>query len=501
MSVPAIQMNSTPTLSELLSGYADAPDLPVSGIASDSRQLKSGFLFLACEGKGSHGLDYLQEARDAGVCAVAWDASTANAPVDIGIPMIAVENLTTHLGEIANRYYGHPSSRLETIGVTGTNGKTTVAWLLAQCLHQLDRRCGYLGTLGFGVDKLQGAEGMTTPAAIELHGRLADFSNQGATHAALEVSSHALSQRRIDGVQFEAVLFTNLTRDHLDYHGDMQSYFDSKASLFLAYTAKHKIINLDSEYGYELAAICGPNVVTVSTHFDRVANGRPYVFVRSVVANKSGSDITITSSWGDGKFTLPLPGDFNVANAAIVLAYLLTAGTDIGQACDVLCLVTAPPGRMQQVSTTGSAVYVDYAHTPDAIDSALRALRPHCRGKLWCVFGCGGERDAGKRPLMGRLAERLADQVIVTTDNPRNEDPKIIINEILAGFSNANDATVIEDRATAVAWAVSNSGPSDVVLIAGKGHEDYQDIGGERLAFSDCALATAAAEKKEAMHD
>jgi len=492
-----MQMNPSPTLSELLHGFADAPDLPVSGIASDSRQLESGFLFLACDGISSHGLDYLDEARSAGVCAVAWDASTANEPADIGVPMIAVENLATHLGEIASRYYGNPSSHLKTVGVTGTNGKTTVAWLIAQCLQHLDDRCAYVGTLGFGVDELQGVEGMTTPAAVELQGHLAAFTEQGATHAAIEVSSHALSQRRVDGVQFDAVLFTNLTRDHLDYHGDMQSYFESKARLFLEHAANCKIINLDSEFGTELAARCGQDVVTVSTHFDRVANGRPYVFVRSVVANQNGSDVTVTSSWGDGKFTLPLPGDFNVANAVIVLAYLLTTGIRLEQACDVLQLVDAPPGRMQQVSTAGSAIYIDYAHTPDAIESALRALRPHCRGKLWCVFGCGGDRDTGKRPLMGKLAERLANGVVITTDNPRHEDPQKIIADILAGFSNADDATVIEERAAAIAWTIANAGPTDVVLIAGKGHEDYQEVGSERHAFSDQALAIAAARLKE----
>jgi len=497
MSVPAIQMNSTTSLAELLRGYADAPDLPVSGIASDSRRLKSGYLFLACEGVGSHGLDYLNEARDAGVCAVAWDSSTADAPADIDVPMIAVDDLASHLGEIASRYYGNPSSAMKTVGVTGTNGKTTVAWLIAQCLHQLDERCAYLGTLGFGVDELHGADGMTTPAAVELHGRLADFVAQGATQAALEVSSHALSQGRVDGVQFEAALFTNLTRDHLDYHGDMSSYFESKARLFLAHTSKYKIINFDSEYGSELAARCGQDVVTVSTHFDRVANGRPHVFVRSVVASECGSDITITSSWGDGKFTLPLPGDFNVANAAMVLAYLLVIGIDLQQACDVLQLTEAPPGRMQRVPTGGSAIYVDYAHTPNAIDVALRALRPHCRGKLWCVFGCGGDRDAGKRPLMGKLVERLADNVVVTSDNPRNEDPEQIIDQVLAGLGNPDAATVIEDRAAAIAWAVANAQPTDVVLIAGKGHENYQDVAGERRPFSDYALAVAAAKSRE----
>ena len=501
MSMPAVQMNSSPTLSELLRGFAAAPDLPVSGIASDSRQLESGFLFLACKGVSSHGLDYLQEARDAGVSAVAWDTSTGKPPADIGVPMIAVENLAAHLGEISNRYYGHPSSALKTIGVTGTNGKTTVAWLIAQCLQQLDYRCAYLGTLGFGVGELEGAEGMTTPAAVELHGRLSDFVEQGATHAAFEVSSHALAQGRVDGVHFDTVLFTNLTRDHLDYHGDMQSYFESKARLFLQHGAGCKIINIDSEFGTELAARCGQDVVTVSTHFDRVANGRPYVFVRSVVASENGSDITISSSWGDGKFALPLPGDFNVANAVMVLAYLLTSGTDFEQACDVLELVDAPPGRMQKVSTAGSALYVDYAHTPNAIESALRALRPHCRGKLWCVFGCGGDRDIGKRPLMGRLAERVADKIVITTDNPRTEDPRKIIEEVLAGLGNADDAVVIEDRAAAIAWAVANAEQSDVVLIAGKGHEDYQEIGGERRVFSDVALAMAAAKLKESTDD
>jgi UDP-N-acetylmuramoyl-L-alanyl-D-glutamate--2,6-diaminopimelate ligase len=491
MSVPAIQMNSTATLAELLRGYAVAPETPVAGIASDSRVLKHGFLFLACEGVSSHGLDYLREARAAGVCAVAWDSSTADAPDDIGIPMIAVENLAARLGDIANRFYGNPSSILKTIGVTGTNGKTTVAWLLAECLQQLDRRCGYLGTLGFGVDELHDAEGMTTPAAIELHGRLADFIDQGASHAALEVSSHALTQGRVDGVEFEAALFTNLTRDHLDYHGDMQSYFESKARLFMSYSSTYKIINLDSEFGVALAERCGQDVVTVSTQFNRVADGRSYVFVRSVIANENGSEITFSSSWGDGKFTLPLPGDFNVANAALVLAYLLAAGVDLEQACDVLRIVEAPPGRMQKVAMRGSTVYVDYAHTPDAIESALRALRPHCRGKIWCVFGCGGDRDIGKRPLMGDLVERLADNAVVTTDNPRWEDPKKIIDEILTGFANPDHATVIEDRAAAIAWTIANAGPSDVVLIAGKGHEDYQEVEGKRHPFSDIALAAA----------
>jgi len=497
MNVPAIAMNATPTLADLLSGFADAPDIQVLGIASDSRQLDAGFLFLACAGVGSHGLDYLEQAKQAGVCAVAWDSSTNTAPADIGVPMIAVENLASHLGEIANRFYGYPSKAIKTIGVTGTNGKTTVAWLLSQCLNQLGDRCGYIGTLGYGIDQLLAADGMTTPAAIELHGKLSEFLDTGATHATLEVSSHALSQGRVDGVEFDAVLFTNLTRDHLDYHGDMQSYFEAKAQLFLAHPAKHRIINLDSEFGIELASRCGENVVTVSTNFDRVANGRPYVFVRSVVATERGSEVSITSTWGDNTFTLPLPGDFNVANAVIALAYLLVSGVNFEQACEVLELINAPPGRMQRITSASATVYIDYAHTPNAIESALRALRPHCRGDLWCVFGCGGDRDAGKRPMMAQLAEGLADRIVVTSDNPRSENPETIINEILSGFNSADSAVVIEDRAAAIGWTIANAKPGDVVLIAGKGHENYQDVAGKRLPFSDFAIAQRASKSGE----
>jgi UDP-N-acetylmuramoyl-L-alanyl-D-glutamate--2,6-diaminopimelate ligase len=499
MSVPAMKMQSTPTVAGLLQDFADAPELPVLGIASDSRLVRDGFLFLACDGIGSHGLDYLAEAIAGGASAVAWDSNTTSAPGDIGIPTIAVPDLGAHLGEIANRFFGCPSDELKTIGVTGTNGKTTVAWLIAQCLYQLDQRCAYVGTLGLGVDELHGEEGMTTPAAVELHGHLADFAGQGATHAAMEVSSHALVQGRVDGVAFDTVLFTNLSRDHLDYHGDMTSYFEAKARLFLEHPSKTKIVDLDSEFGSELASRCGSDVVTVSTDFNRVANDRPYVFVRSVVANEHGSEVSVASSWGDGRFTLPLPGDFNVANAAMVLAYLVSNGINLEQACDVLGLVQAPPGRMQRVASNGASIYVDYAHTPDAIESALRALRPHCRGKLWCVFGCGGDRDVGKRPQMGELAERLADNIVITTDNPRGESAAAIMDDILAGLSAVDAATLIEDRAAAISWAINNASPSDIVLVAGKGHEDYQEIAGERLPFSDVAVIEAAA--KGASHD
>jgi len=492
MSMPVEHMPRALTLADLLRGIADAPALPVRGIASDSRELREGYLFLAVQGQTSHGLDYLAQARAAGACAVAWDTSTASDPGDAGLPLIAVRDLGLKVGEIADRFFGHPSARLDVIGVTGTNGKTTVAWMIAQAGELLGEPCGYLGTLGHGVGEVEGAEGMTTPPAVELHRRLARFADLGAVSAAIEVSSHALSQRRVDGVRFGTAIFTNLSRDHLDYHPDIADYFASKARLFLDYAPQHRIVNVDSHYGVRLASLCGPDVVTVSTKFDRIANGLPFVSVRSVVANAMGSEVEFASSWGNGRFSLHLPGDFNVANAAAVLALLLIKGVAPEQACDLMSQLQAPPGRMQRVATDGPAVFVDYAHTPAALEGALRALRAHCTGKLWCVFGCGGDRDRGKRPQMGKAAERQCDHVVLTTDNPRSEDPARIVDEILAGMARPGRAVVIEDRSAAIAWTVASAADDDVVLVAGKGHETYQEAGGKRVALSDYSIARQA---------
>lgn len=492
MSMPAEHIPTSTTLAELLQGLATAPAVAIHGVASDSRLLAEGDLFLACAGITNHGIDFVAQAADAGVAAIAYDSSTTDAAhLKIDVPLVAVPHLADHLGEIANRFYAKPSAAVKTVGITGTNGKTTVAWLIAQCLEGLQKPCGYIGTLGYGVGDMAGGEGLTTPGVCELHAVLAEFRNASARFAALEVSSHALAQKRIDGVHFDTVMFTNISRDHLDYHGDMRTYAESKAELFTGYPAKHRIINLDSEFGTELAARCGQDVVTVSTNFDRVANGRPYVFARSIVANAAGSQLRVSTSWGEGSIELPLPGDFNVANAAIVLAFLLTQGVPLATACEVLGEVEAPPGRMQRVAAPAGtpAVYVDYAHTPDALGAALRALRSHCKGRLWCVFGCGGERDAGKRPQMGRVAERRADRVVITNDNPRGESPTAIIADILSGIARVDCATVIEDRAAAIAWTIREASADDTILLAGKGHENYQLIAGERRDFADYGAA------------
>ena len=492
MSMPARELNASMTTATLLQGFAEAPETAISGIASDTRDVHEGCLFLACRGERSHGLDYAAQAIEAGAAAIAYDASTARALPDVDAPLIPVDALRSRLGEIANRFYGSPSQVVKVLAVTGTNGKTTVAWLLAQCLQRLGKRCGYAGTLGYGVDELGGDEGMTTPDVVELHRRLALFRDAGADCAAIEVSSHALAQDRIDGLAIDTALFTNLSRDHLDYHGDMEAYGEAKASLFLAAEPARRIVNVDSDFGLALAKRCGPDVITVSTDATRTVTGAAQLVLHATGRTATGFDVAVSGSWGEGRFHLPLPGEFNVANAALVLAVLLDDGVPFETASAALSAAAAPPGRLQRVEDGhGPDVFVDYAHTPDAVEAALCALRQHCDAELWCVFGCGGDRDAGKRPLMGRAVERNADRIVVTNDNPRGEEPARIIDAILSGLEDPASATVIEDRSAAIAWAISRAADSDVVLIAGKGHESYQLIGATRHDFSDYGAAAA----------
>lgn len=498
MSMPAGNLTASVSLEQLLGGIAPAPALPVADITADSRRVTPGALFLACRGATHHGLEFAGDAVCAGASAIAYDASTVrDANVDPGVPAIAVPGLARHLGAIADRFFGAPSEALDVVGVTGTNGKTTVAFMIARALDLLGVRTGYSGTIGHGIGTFAGADQMTTPDVIETHRRLAAFRDAGASAASIEVSSHALDQHRVDEVRFDAALFTNLTRDHLDYHGSMRAYASAKAKLFTEHTVRQRIINVDSEFGAELANRCGENVVTVSTRFDRVANGRPFLFARSIVMRPDASEVRFDSSWGSDRVQVPVPGEFNVANAMIALAYLLCRGIEPATAAAVLADVKAPPGRLERVAAPRvPSVYVDYAHTPIALDSVLSALKAHFRGRVWCVFGCGGERDAGKRPLMGRVAERLADVVVVTSDNPRGESPDAIIDHILAGMRQPASVTVIEDRAAAIAWAVNHAADRDVVLIAGKGHEDYQLIAGNRLDFDDAGIARLNLERR-----
>jgi len=500
MSMPAESLSPDMNLHNLLHGLADAPAIAISGIATDSRLLQQGFVFLACAGHESHGIDFARQAIASGAAAIVYDSGTADtaslADIEWSVPVIAIAGLQQHIGIVANRWFDSPSESLAVTAITGTNGKTTVAMLLAQCMQILGRRCGYIGTLGKGIETLESSGGLTSPACVQLHELLAEFRDDNATHAAIEVSSHALVQGRTDGVRFDSAIFTNLSRDHIDYHGDMQSYFAAKAQLFAHDKLKHRIINIDSEFGEKLATQYGDDAVIVSTRtdrfaIDRSASDRPFVFVRAVVSDETGSRVSVESSWGSATFKIELPGQFNVENAALVLALLLRHGITMSDAIAALGEVSAPPGRMQRVANEATlpTVYIDFAHTPGGLEVALQALRQHCKGRLWCVFGCGGDRDSGKRPLMGEIASRLADRVVVTSDNPRTEDPAMIIADILAGTG--DDAVVIADRAAAIAYAIGRSDVSDTILIAGKGHESAQIIGTRSIPFSDQAIALA----------
>jgi UDP-N-acetylmuramoyl-L-alanyl-D-glutamate--2,6-diaminopimelate ligase len=493
-------------LKALLGGLVDVPErLEVSDITQDSRSVTPGAAFLACRGRTHHGLEFAQHAVAAGARAILWEPApgVAPPPLDAAIVVCAVPNLSAQLGFIADRFFDAPSASLTLAGITGTNGKTTCAWLLAQALEFCGRRTAYIGTLGAGFPGALRTLVHTTPDALTLHRLLAGLRSLGADSVAMEVSSHALDQNRCAGVRFHSAVFTNLTRDHLDYHADMSAYGAAKARLFDWPTLAARVINVDDPFGLELArdrlqarrARGAPEdrlFVTSQRPGQWAASGADYVCAGAVRVSDSGLEIEIESSRGTALLTSGLIGDFNVENLLTVLAVLLAWELPLASACDALARCSAPPGRMQVEGGHGLPLaLIDYAHTPDALAKALRAARAHCRGRLWCVFGCGGERDRGKRAEMGRIAASLADQIIVTDDNPRREEPREIVAPIIEAITAAGGAArsrVIHDRATAIGSALASAAASDVVLVAGKGHEDYQVIGNERRAFSDAAV-------------
>ncbi len=503
MNLHAHQGSTEPVwrpLKALLGGGIDVPDdVEVADLTLDSRQVRPGAAFLACRGRSHHGLDFARAAVDAGARAVLWEpAPGVHAPqLPASVLVVAVPELSAQAGFIADRFFGAPSARLAVTGITGTNGKTTCAWLLAEALNASGRPCAYLGTLGLGVAGHVVAGTHTTPDAVSLHRQLAQLRDEGALAVAMEVSSHALDQHRCAGVRFHVAVFTNLSRDHLDYHGDLKNYAAAKSRLFEWPTLSARVINVDDPLGLELAARApadSPLIVTGrrTDPAERVPGAR-YIRALRSAHQPQGLEIALDTSWGKALLRSPLIGDFNVDNLLTVLGVLLANGMALEAACSALAQCQAPPGRMQVVG--GGALplgIVDYAHTPDALDSALRAARAHCAGRLLCVFGCGGDRDRGKRPQMGQVAETLADELYVTDDNPRGENPQRIVAEILGGLRHPELAHVEHDRAAAIAGAISAASAGDVVLVAGKGHEDYQLIGDRRRAFSDLAQVRAA---------
>jgi len=485
-------------------------ELGVKRLVTDSRQVKPGDTFIAYPGESRDGRDYISQALAKGARSVLWDSRGFAWNPRWHAPNLGVAGLRRRAGEIASHVHGHPSARLWMVGVTGTNGKTSCSQWIAQSLTRAGRKCAVIGTLGSGFPGALEAGANTTPDAVALHARLAALERQGARAASMEASSHGLAQDRLAGIDFDVALFTNLTRDHLDYHGTMRGYRAAKSRLFGWPSLKWAVLNLDDRFGRELAVgTRRPGLNLVGYGFDRrpgVGRGRPCVARvegRNLRVGLDGVRFDVASPWGSASVQSPVIGRFNAANLLGSLASLLASDVKLDASVAALARVAPVPGRTERYGGgLRPLVVVDYAHTPDALEKVLLTLREllapdvprrnHQPRRLICVFGCGGERDRGKRPLMGRIATRLADQVILTSDNPRGEDPLAIISEILEGV--VADCMVVADRAEAIRSAVALARRGDVVLVAGKGHEPYQEVRGVRHRFHDGAAVRAALE-------
>lgn len=494
-------------LASLLEGLVPAgvvdERLGVSDIGLDSRSIGSDGLFLACRGRRTHGVRTAPQAIARGARAIAYEPAVdidtewvAQLGASSGIQTIAVPDLSRHASAIADRFFASPSQTMRVAGITGTNGKTTTAWLVARALGASGTRCAYMGTLGVGEPPALATGEYTTADAVTVQRQLAAVRDGGASCVAMEVSSHALDQHRVEAVRFRVAAFTNLTRDHLDYHGTMESYGAAKARLFAMPQLESCVINVDDEFGANLAARqAGRSALWLVA---RGAHGaaraaqlaRQHADVRvlhaaKIEATQRGQRVQLA---GDSAvdFEVPLIGEFNIENVLIALGVLEALGVQRAAAVQALTHIAAPPGRMEVIGGAGRPLaIVDFAHTPDGLANALRAVRAHCSGRLRVVFGCGGSRDQGKRALMGRIAGELADDVIVTDDNPREESAESIAQDIVQGMPCDRRARIVHDRETAIRLAIGESAAEDAVLIAGKGHEQYQIEGSARREFSD----------------
>jgi UDP-N-acetylmuramoyl-L-alanyl-D-glutamate--2,6-diaminopimelate ligase len=500
------------TLSRLLEGLVVLDidkDRDISGLAVDSRRVQPGDLFFACASVGpgatAHGLDFALQAIEQGAAAILYDArdeqriealvkvlsGSLSGSGSARLPLFAVTNLREQLGVIAARFYNDPSRDQFVVGITGTNGKTSCSHFLAQILADRDGGCGLVGTLGYGLYGALIHGQHTTPDAVQLQAELATMYAAGARHVVMEVSSHGLDQCRVNGVAFDAAVLTNLSHDHLDYHGNIDSYAEAKQRLFRMPGLRYAIINQDDAFGRRLIQSQLNNLPeqlpatlqVLSYGFDQDADIR--ATARRFDAD--GFELQVSTPWGDGILVSSLLGRFNASNLLAVLTTLLLMDMPLAQALVALGRVSAVHGRMEHFGGTASQplVVVDYAHTPDALRQVLQTLREHCRGELWCVFGCGGDRDRSKRPQMGAISEQLADRLIITDDNPRHEAGSTIIDDILAGILAPERVVVQQDRGAAISLAVQSAMAGDVVLVAGKGHEEYQLVGDQILPFSD----------------
>jgi UDP-N-acetylmuramoyl-L-alanyl-D-glutamate--2,6-diaminopimelate ligase len=506
MSAPHTPVDCT--LQQLLTGTPLSQiqaELPVAGLCLDSRLVKRGDIFIAVPGDAQDGRDYITQALENGAVAVLAEAEGLNNLDGLDSNesrVIAISHLNKKLSNIAGRFFGDPSDLLTLTGITGTNGKTTCSQLLAQVFSLLIGPAGVIGTLGHGVitkgHSEMAATGMTTPDAITVQALLATHVDAGVDHVAMEVSSHSLDQSRVADVSFHSAIFTNLSRDHLDYHGDLVSYAGAKMQLFAMPGLVNAVINVDDPVGAEFALQLASSVNVFGYS---LLNNNAAIYAEEVVLSESGFRALVRTPWGAGEINSSLLGTFNLQNLLAVIGVACLQGASLDDVLGVVPRLQPVPGRMELINVdTGPQVVVDYAHTPDALEKVLATLREHCSGQLWCVFGCGGDRDHGKRSQMGNIASRYADHVVVTNDNPRSELPERIVADICEGFVNEVDegvtAVTCLDRAEAIRVAVENAADNDIVLVAGKGHEDYQLLGTERLPFSDQVQARLALRQR-----
>ncbi|WP_342146209.1 UDP-N-acetylmuramoyl-L-alanyl-D-glutamate--2,6-diaminopimelate ligase [Rickettsiella endosymbiont of Aleochara curtula] len=483
-------------LSQLLMGL-DVPvttDAVIKGLSQDSRQLQAGDLFFAYPGLGSDGRHFIPEAISKGAAAILFEPDVESS-IDLTttpIPLLPIRHLTAQLGPIAARFYDYPSRYMPVVGITGTNGKTSCTHFLADSLQQLQKPCGVIGTLGNGFYGDLKPGQLTTPDAIELQQLLAGFRDRQAQAVVMEVSSHRLAQQRLNGTEFSVAAFTNLTRDHLDYHGSMEAYAQAKRSFFDLTGVQQAILNADDAYAQQWLTELAEQlpVYAYSLHKPKVAWSHiPHVTVKKFNFNRQGLQAEIDTPWGEVFIENPfLMGKFNLSNLLLVLTLLKSLHFSLAEISQVISKLKGVKGRMQALHVAGKPlVVVDYAHTPDALQQVLRALRPHCQGELYCVFGCGGDRDQGKRPIMAKIVEQEADRIILTNDNPRYEDPLQILQDIQHGFTGKKAVYREPDRQRAIAYALATAQPSDVILVAGKGHEAYQLIKGVKYPFDDAS--------------
>lgn len=482
------------SLQALLEGLAHPlHDVRIADLTQDSRTATRGCAFIASHTHGRHGLTFVDDAIARGAVAVLWEPEPGMTEPTLPADVVgyAIPELGRRVGQLADRFFRNPSGEVRLAGITGTNGKTTTAYLLAQASEFVGKRSAYLGTIGFGRPGSIVATAMTTPDCVTLHRRIAEARDDEAETMALEISSHALDQRRHDGVTFDTAVLTNLSHDHLDYHGTLEAYGEAKTRLFQAPGLQRCVINLRDPFGRRLAEAIGPDVERVlytSANDLWVPPGAAWIRVPELRSTATGLTLHIESSWGAGALRSRLAGEHNAENLLAALGVLLGWQVPLQTALAALAGCAPPPGRMESFGGgIQPLVLVDYAHTPDALSRLLDAARPHARGRLFCVFGCGGDRDPAKRPQMGAIAEQGADVVVLTDDNPRSEDSAAIIEQIRAGMRDGAAARVIADRRDAIHYALTEASAGDVVVIAGKGHEAVQIVGAEQRPFSDTA--------------